>query len=200
MKTITLPAGTLHLDIDDIADCMARSLWPLRDDDSPGDGLNYGFCYATLKTELAQAIEAKELPARDPLTMGLHAHPYGENVKHARVRVDDLRKYVAERGMLIEVLESEAPAPKATPVVQHAAPAIASEAAAWWQVKHDVFVMAQNIGSRLNSQGKRASNAAIAKEIESAINGIERGKATGRIAPNWDTIRGHLTGWKWKRE
>lgn len=103
MKTITLPAGTLHLDIDDIADYMALSMWPLRDDGSPGDGLNYGFCYATLKAELAEAIESKKLPARNPLTLGMHDHPYGENVKHALVRVDDLRKYVADRGIDVEV-------------------------------------------------------------------------------------------------
>ncbi len=76
----------------------------------------------------------------------------------------------------------------------------APDGAPWWQTKHNVFEMAQNIGSRLNSQGKRASNAAIAKEIESSINGIEHNKATGRTAPNWDTIRGHLTNWQWKPE
>ena len=103
MKTITLPAGTLHLGIDDIAHYMALSLWPLRDDDSPGDGLDYGFCCATLKTELAQAVESKELPVKDPLTRGPHAHPYGANVPHALVRVDDLRKYVAARGFVVEV-------------------------------------------------------------------------------------------------
>lgn len=110
MKTITLPAGTLHLDIDDIADYMAYSLWPLKDDSSPGDGLNYGFCYATLKAELAEAVESKELATRDPLTFGPHAQPFGANVRHALVRVDDLRKYVAPRGLLVDVLESEAPA------------------------------------------------------------------------------------------
>jgi hypothetical protein len=107
MKTITLPKGTLHLNIDDLAHYMALSLWPPRYDDSPGDALEYGFCCATLKAELAQAVESQELPVRDPLTFGPHAHPYGANVQHALVRVDDLRKYVADRDLLVEVEESE---------------------------------------------------------------------------------------------
>lgn len=111
MKTITLPKGTLHLTIDELAHHMALGLWPPRYDDSPGDGLDYGFCFQTLKTELAQAVESKELPVRDPLTFGPHAHPYGANVQHALVRVDDFRKYVADRGLIVEVevLELDAP-------------------------------------------------------------------------------------------
>ena len=68
----------------------------------------------------------------------------------------------------------------------------------WWQTKHNIFDMAQNIGARLKSQSKRTSNTAIAKEIEKRINDIERSKATGKQSPNYDTIRGVLTGWKWK--
>lgn len=117
MKTITLPKGTLHLNIDDLAHYMALSLWPPRYDDSPGDALDYGFCCATLKAELTQAVESKELPVRDPRTFGPHAHPYGANVQEALVRVDDLRKYVADRGLVVEVEVLEPDAPKQTSVV-----------------------------------------------------------------------------------
>jgi hypothetical protein len=68
----------------------------------------------------------------------------------------------------------------------------------WWRVKHDIPEMWKNIGASLHSRQKQPSNAAIAKEIEARINDIERSKATGRKSPDWDTIRGVFTGWKWK--
>lgn len=70
----------------------------------------------------------------------------------------------------------------------------------WWQEAHDIFDMAQNIGATLQSQHQKPSNTAIAKRIEARINDIERGKGRERKAPNWDTIRGLLTGWKWREK
>lgn len=87
-------------------------------------------------------------------------------------------------------VQQEPPIPTATPPKEANLP--------WWQVKYDIFDMAKNIGGSLHAGHKRASNAAIAKEIERRINSIERSKATNNISPNWDTIRGALTNWKFK--
>ena len=70
----------------------------------------------------------------------------------------------------------------------------------WWQVAYDIQDMAQNIGAKLQSEQKRTSNAAIAKEIEKRINHIERSKGRDRCSPSWDTIRGVLTGSAWRPE
>jgi hypothetical protein len=68
----------------------------------------------------------------------------------------------------------------------------------WWQVKYDIFDMATNIGASRHASHKPTSNTAIAKDIEQRINSIERSKATDNVSPNWDTIRGALTNWKFK--
>ena len=113
MKTITLPAGTEYVRYDEIAHLVALAMWPLRDDDSPGDGMNYGYASVTLGRELAQAVEAEDIRIKDPLTLGSYKnHPGGARLEDALVRVDDLRQYLADRGIGVEV---DAPAPTQTP-------------------------------------------------------------------------------------
>jgi hypothetical protein len=111
MKTITLPTGTEAVRYDELAHLIALAMWPLKNDGSPGDGLNYGFASVTLERELAQAVEAKDIPLKDPLTLGPYIdHPGGTRLEDALVRVDDLRKYVADRGFVVVVNESDTPA------------------------------------------------------------------------------------------
>lgn len=111
MKTITLPAGTEAVRYDELAHLIALAMWPLKNDGSPGDGLNYGFASVTLERELAQAVEAKDIPLKDPLTLGPYIdHPGGTRLEDALVRVDDLRKYVADRGVVVVVNEIDTPA------------------------------------------------------------------------------------------
>lgn len=108
MKTITLPAGTEYVRFGELAHLMAFALWPLRYDDTPGDGLNSAFASVTLERELAQAVEANGIPLNDPLTFGPYMRrPGGTRLEDALVRVDDLRKYVADRGLLVDVPKSE---------------------------------------------------------------------------------------------
>lgn len=78
-----------------------------------------------------------------------------------------------------------------------AAPTIA-DSLPWWQKSYDILEMAQNIGATLQSQNKRPSNTAIAGAIAQRIADIERGK--GRTPPPLagDTVRGVLTGWRFK--
>ncbi len=70
----------------------------------------------------------------------------------------------------------------------------------WWRVFYDIPDMAQNIGAKLQSETRQPSNIAIAKRIEARINEIERSSGRDRKAPSWDTIRGVLTGWRWRRQ
>lgn len=189
MKKIELPAGTLHLDIDDIADFVAQSLWPLRDDGSAGDGLNYGFCYATLRDEIKAAIESKELPARDPLTFGLHANPYGENVKHALVRVDDLRKYLADRGMDVEV---PAPVTAATVVTANVKLTEATGGRGAMIKKSALISRYQNQWASIES----SLNNAVVNGLSEAAKAEKHGYWYEADAKKWASDRGLISGEK----
>jgi hypothetical protein len=99
--------------------------------------------------------------------------------------------------------------PEQQPTTPSPAPVVAAGASGdvetesnlpWWRVDYNIFDLAKNIGAKLHSEQKRASNAAIAKGIEKRINDIERSKGRNRTAPNHDTIRGLLTGWAWRPE
>lgn len=70
----------------------------------------------------------------------------------------------------------------------------------WWQESYNIPELWQNIGARLYSQKKSPSNTAIAKEIEKRINEIQKNKGLDRVSPNWDTIRGKLSGCRWKTD
>ena len=93
-----------------------------------------------------------------------------------------------------------------TVTTTHAAPMVKSDSTApevepnfpWWRTAYDIFEMAQNIGAKRHSGQARPSNSAIAKEIAMRISDMERSKGRDRNAPNHDTIRGVLTGWKWR--
>lgn len=76
----------------------------------------------------------------------------------------------------------------------------------WWQVEYSIHEMAQNIGSKFHEENQKKTepepNAAsvhrISEEIEIRINQAERRSGRGRQSPKSDTIRGALTGWKFR--
>lgn len=81
----------------------------------------------------------------------------------------------------------------------HAGPgAPAASPLPWWKTEHNIFELAQNIGATLSANGKTTSNSKISKEIAGRIGAIERQKGTDRRVPSPDTVRGTLTGWKFK--
>ena len=68
----------------------------------------------------------------------------------------------------------------------------------WWRTEHDIMDMAQTIGAKMESQHKSTSNSEIAKEIAARIRDIESHKHSDRRTPDSDTVRGVLTGWRYK--
>ena len=116
---------------------------------------------------------------------------------------DDVNKWATNKGFnwrWSSVPQATTPSPAPVVAVGASGGAEPKSNLPWWQVAHDIHDMAQNIGAKFHSEQKRASNAAIAKEIEKRINDIERSKGRSRTAPNHDTIRGLLTGWVWRPE
>lgn len=97
MKSIILPAGTEHVLFGDLAHLIADALWP---DAGPNDDrLRYGLARVNLDAELARAVKSESLPVKDPLTYGPHTFPIGDALNRALVTVDDLREFVAGRGL-----------------------------------------------------------------------------------------------------
>lgn len=105
MKTLTLPAGTPYVRFDELAHLIAYAMHPLKDDDSAGDGLNYGFALVSLEAELQQAVESGALPAKNPLTLGPHVM-HVDRLEDALVRVFDLQAYLGDR-VLVQVPDSQ---------------------------------------------------------------------------------------------
>ena len=114
------------------------------------------------------------------------------------VRPADAVAWAKKRGMpLPDVLKALESVGMAEPAAAEPVPTVADDKALrWWRTAYDIPELAKNIGDKLHSEGKRTSKIAIAKEIESRINAIERSKGKNRKSPNWDTIRGVLPKWR----
>ena len=108
-KTIQLPAGTEYVRYDELAHLIADALWPETGPDD--DWMDCGFARGSLDAELKAAVRAGALQLKDPLTFGPHTFPVGNALNFALMAVDDLRAFVAGRGLSVEV----GSVPKATP-------------------------------------------------------------------------------------
>lgn len=124
MKTIHLPAETFHIPFEELAHLIADALWPETGPDDPR--WDYGCSRVGLDSELERAVKNGTLPVKSPVTFGPHTYPVGNALRSALVAVDDLRAFVAERGLSVKVEapEQAAPAPSAAkpaPVVNGSA-------------------------------------------------------------------------------
>ena len=108
MKSIVLPAGTEHVQFGELAHLIADALWP--DAGPDDDSMTNAFARINLDAELARAVDSGALPVKDPLTLGPHTYPVGYALKTALVTVDDLQRFVSDRGLSVIV---ETPEPQA---------------------------------------------------------------------------------------
>ena len=100
-KSIQLPAGTEYVRYDELAHLIADALWPATEPDD--DRMDYGFARASLDAELKTAVCTCAIELKDPLTFGPHTFPVGNALNSALMTVDDLRAFVAGRGLSVEV-------------------------------------------------------------------------------------------------
>jgi hypothetical protein len=103
LKTICLPAGTEHVQFGELAHLIANALHPLSDGATDSEMMAYGGARINLEAELEQAVEADTLPVKDPLTLGPHTFPVGDALRRARVMVADLRAFLADRPVTVEI-------------------------------------------------------------------------------------------------
>ena len=108
MKSIVLPAGSEHVQFGELAHLIADALWP--DAGPDDDRMTYAFARINLDAELARAVDSGALPVKDPLTLGPHTYPVGYALKTALVTVDDLQRFVSDRGLsvIVETPETQA--------------------------------------------------------------------------------------------
>lgn len=111
MKSIVLPAGTEHVQFGELAHRIADALWPAAGPDD--DRMTYACSRINFDGELARAVDSGALPVKDPLTLGPHTYPVGYALKTALVTVDDLQRFVSDRGLSVIV---ETPEPQTLPV------------------------------------------------------------------------------------
>jgi len=110
VKTITLPAD--HVEFSEVAHLIASALYPLCEDSTDGEMFTHGCARINLEAELIKAVKAGTLPVKDPLTFGPHTFPMGHALQTSLVAANDLRDFLAGRGLVVEVAESQ-PAPVA---------------------------------------------------------------------------------------
>ena len=119
MKTIVLPAGTEHVQFGELAHLIADALWP--DAGPDDDRMTYACTRINLDAELARAVDTGALPVKDPLTLGPHPYPVGNALRTALVTVDDLQRFVSDRGLSV-IVETPEPQQRA-PAIDTATPA-----------------------------------------------------------------------------
>lgn len=102
MKTITLATGTTHVPFNEVAHLIAYAIHPDIDDEDDNPS-SYHFALIGLETELKRAAKFGQLPVKNKLTLGAHELPIGDALNHVLVTVNDLRSFVADRGIQVAV-------------------------------------------------------------------------------------------------
>ena len=78
----------------ELAHMIAKAMYP-----NDADINHYGSTRVNLDSELPRAVREGELVVRNPAGMGKHTFPYGAALQSAVILPDDLRPFLAERGI-----------------------------------------------------------------------------------------------------
>ena len=108
MKTIYLPAGTEYVPFDELALLIADALHPDTGEDN--ERSDYGICCFRFETVLSNAVKSGALPVKDAMTFDPHPYPVGRALQTALVSVHDLRVFLADRPIAIELAPEQSPA------------------------------------------------------------------------------------------
>lgn len=178
MKTIRLPSGTFHVPFEELSHLIADALWPEAGPDDPR--WDYGCSRVGLDSELERAVKNGTLPVKNPLTFGPHTYPVGNALLSALVTVDDLREFVAERGLSVimgaPAHSAAGPAPKETPDQRRA------RLADWFneEEKSRRHGAKQRVYERELAQNPKADRSTVGKDIDKGLK--DRGATGGAFA------------------
>lgn len=193
MKSIVLPAGTEHVQFGELAHLIADALWP--DAGPDDDSMTNAFARINLDAELARAVDSGALPVKDPLTLGPHTYPVGYALKTALVTVDDLQRFVSDRGLSVIVETPERQAADAPAAKGEALPVVSPSIEAW-------RANARQIGEKIHKEKPSLNMEKIAEKTHKEMtarkaNGDPGMTGRGGNVPLADTIKRHaLTGIK----
>ena len=112
---LALTDGQTHVQFGELAHLIADALWP--DAGADDARMTYGCTRVNLDAELVRAVKSGTLQVKDPLTFGPHTFPVGNALLSALVTVDDMREFVAGRGLTVETAKTQAATPSPAPVV-----------------------------------------------------------------------------------
>ncbi len=113
MKSIVLPAGTMHVRFGDLPEMISGALYPDAGTDS--SAVRYVAAHNEVLRALRREVDAGDLPVFSPLNpMVPHEFPIGDALNRALVTVADLRQFIAPTGLTVRV---DAPEPTAPPVL-----------------------------------------------------------------------------------
>lgn len=189
MKTITLPADTRHLYLDEVAHLIADYNEPEGPNDP--DGVRYELVKIEAESELHQAATAGQLNVRHPGTYG--PFPIELGLKRAVLLVPNVVAYLAVRGMAVvmEAPEQEAvtPATVAVGVLdEETVPAVAN-----WKMQ--VQAEATAYYWRLRKSGANPTRHSIIDPMAKWCrdNNI---KTDTKINPSANYLRTHVLGGK----
>ena len=104
LKTIVLPSGTTHVPFNEVAHLIAFAIHPETSyDDEPTELTSYDLTKYDLEKDLKKAARFGILPVKNSLTLGAYDSPSGNAFNHVLVTVNDLRSFIADRGIQVVV-------------------------------------------------------------------------------------------------
>ena len=125
MKKIRLRAGLEYVKCCELAELIAYALWPDDGTDDESWEINHGTCRMHSEARIKQAAQSGSLPLKHPSSFESLEWTSGQAWKLGLVTINDLRAYVADRGITVVVSDAPEqadtkpqPTPEPTPVVQ----------------------------------------------------------------------------------
>jgi hypothetical protein len=95
MKKIALPAGTVHVEYEEMVNLMAKAL----SDGEPVADVLYVAHHEAIEKELGNDVDSGALRVYDPLARGRHSLPIGDALRTALVKVADFQSLAAARAI-----------------------------------------------------------------------------------------------------
>ena len=103
MKTIYLTVDAEYFQFGQLAILVADALHPVKDDATAAEMAANGATQIDWEAKLFEAVRSGALPVKNPVTLLPHSFPMGHVLQSALVAVEDLRLFLDENGIKVEL-------------------------------------------------------------------------------------------------
>lgn len=103
MKPIYLTVDAEHFQFGQLAKLVAHALHPLEDDATVAEMAANGATQIDWEAKLIEAVRSGALPVKNPVTLLPHSFLMGHVLQSALVAVEDLRLFLDENGIKVEL-------------------------------------------------------------------------------------------------